>query len=156
MASSVLSKSNECKGCVCCSLSFSVFLFCFTVVYNFIFFLRVKASLHLNMNKQSNPSCLQRNGRRNGSKVRQTTWGWTHLTISRESLIPFSNKEGMKQDINRALTISPQVFQQNTVKQVVFFLPTCFSTRNELSLSPYQQYPLHTPKAAPFKWAIKS
>lgn len=93
----------------------------------------MRATLH--MHQHSNPSCPQKNGRWNGSKVRQTTWEWTHLTISRESLIVFSSKETVKRDINRALA-SLHVSQDDTVKQIAFFLPACFTTINKLSPSP--------------------
>ncbi|KAM9337598.1 glycogenin-1b isoform 2-T2 [Symphorus nematophorus] len=95
------------------------------------------------MHNHSNPRCPQKSGSRNGSKVRLTTWEWTPLTISRESLTLSSNKEVGYQKSTCSLTNCHHVSQEDAVKEVAFFLSTCFSTRNELSLSLHQHSPPH-------------
>ncbi|XP_045924431.1 glycogenin-1b isoform X1 [Micropterus dolomieu] len=96
---------------------------------------RVRALLH--MQKHSNPSCPPKNGSRSGSKVRQTTLEWTHLTISRGSLILSSNKEAGYQKSTCSLKNYHHRSQENTVKQVTVFHFACFSSRNEFILSLY-------------------
>lgn len=90
------------EACVC--VCPDIFLFLLSLFHYCVLFhllLRVRASLH--MHKHSSHSCPQRSGSRNGSKVRQTTWEWTRLTISRKSLILFWNKEGIKWDIKKSI-----------------------------------------------------
>uniref|UniRef100_A0A3P9CNI9 glycogenin glucosyltransferase n=1 Tax=Maylandia zebra TaxID=106582 RepID=A0A3P9CNI9_9CICH len=115
---------------------------------------RARAGLRTRTHRHPNPSrCPQKNGSRNGSKVRQTTWEWTHLTISRESLILFSNKEGLARDIfKRALAFYLLPRKYCRKNQIAVFLPTFISTINEPSPSFHQHYQLHTPKTAQFKW----
>lgn len=137
----------------CCVQSACLVIYsfpCCYVPYSF----RARAGLRTRTHRHPNPSrCPQKNGSRNGSKVRQTTWEWTHLTISRESLILFSNKEGLARDIfKRALAfyLLPRKYCQKN--QIAVFLPTFISTINEPSPSFHQHYQLHTPKTAQFKW----
>lgn len=114
------------------------------------FFLRVRATLHFH---NSDHSCPQKNGSRIGSKVRQTTWEWTHLTISRKSLIGFLSNRAVYQKSACCLT-NHHVSQEDNVKQFAFFLTTCFSTiKKRVESLPSLAL---TPKTAPFRWEIKS
>lgn len=94
VASSVLSNCND------QSLHHVLCRFIF-ITLTVVHCLRVRATPHTH--RHSSPRCPRKIARRNGSKVRQTTWEWTHLTISRKSLILSSNKEMMKSDIERIL-----------------------------------------------------
>lgn len=137
----------------CCVQSACLVIYsfpCCYVPYSF----RARAGLRTRTHRHPNPSrCPQKNGSRNGSKVRQTTWEWTHLTISRESLILFSNKEGLARDIfKRALAFYLLPRKYCRKNQIAVFLPTFISTINEPSPSFHQHYQLHTPKTAQFKW----
>lgn len=106
------------------------------VEFLFIFFFQVWISPHepfllpsfrvrAASRRRSLPSCPQRSGRSNGSKVRLTTWEWTPLTISRESSTLSWNERGggegatWKFKSNCSQTSwSPQIFRENANAEI--------------------------------------
>lgn len=76
-------------------------LLCLSLIFLFFFFFNLFSSTRATPHtpRRSNPSCPQQSGRRDGSRVRRTTWERTHLTISKKSLILSSNKEVLNSDL---------------------------------------------------------
>lgn len=149
----------SCAACVSCRWLISFFpAICFTNMCYFIFFFSGWEPL-LTRTSARTPAVLRRaeaemgarSGRLHGNGLiwQYQEKAWYFSQIKKQ----WSGKSKEHLQFNK---LSPQVSQENTVKQVAFFHPTCFSTRNELSLSLHQHYPLRTPKTAPFKWEIKS